>query len=351
MPNWPAFRQIRPRRRTALVMTAALLTGLLPLGVASHAAADDPAPIVLASFEGAEPFASPPNAGIFGWGSDGDDPPTMELQTRPDAPQGEKVLHGTTTSAGTAASVTTSPSTRTRRTGRAQGLPVLVVRPEHRAPSARFRQADLLRDQGRRRQRRGVRAVETSFTDDWQGWHLVEIPFTDLVYRGDYQPVGGIDQILNLIRCGATRSQCRSARRVQFAIDEVEIYGRPSGRSRRAWSPTPAVYPVAEGGTAQVRISVATLGTTAGGASHGRYRATGTGTAGRQTTTTPSPAAFTFPAGTASGTVADRRGGHPARTVTAEIGRDDPARTHRHRRQGARRACRRSSSTRTDCRT
>ena len=95
MPRWPAFRPILPRRRTALVTTAALLTGLLPLGVASQAAADDPAPTVLASFEGAEPFASPPNAGIFGWGSDGDDPPTMELQTRTDAPQGEKVLHGT----------------------------------------------------------------------------------------------------------------------------------------------------------------------------------------------------------------------------------------------------------------
>src|SRR3954454_21019568 len=95
MPRWPAFRPIRTRRRTALVTTAALLTGLLPLGVAAQAVADDPAPIVLASFEGAEPFAYPPNAGIFGWGSDGDDPPTMELQTRSDAPQGDKVLHGT----------------------------------------------------------------------------------------------------------------------------------------------------------------------------------------------------------------------------------------------------------------
>lgn len=72
MPRWPAVpssdrrrpdrRRMRPRRRTALVTAAALLTGLLPLGVASQAAADDPVPTVLAAFEGAEPFASPPNS-------------------------------------------------------------------------------------------------------------------------------------------------------------------------------------------------------------------------------------------------------------------------------------------------
>ncbi|MBU5904883.1 hypothetical protein JVV96_21230, partial [Vibrio cholerae O1] len=38
----------------------------------------------------------------------------------------------------------------------------------------------------------------TSFTDDWEGWHQVEIPFADFVYRADYQPVGGIDQVLGL---------------------------------------------------------------------------------------------------------------------------------------------------------
>src|SRR5688500_6324014 len=89
MFRWPVVR--RSRRRTALITVGALLIGLAPL----PAVADDPAPIVLAAFEGAEPFASPPNPGIFGWGSDGDDPPTMELQARADAPAGEKVLHGT----------------------------------------------------------------------------------------------------------------------------------------------------------------------------------------------------------------------------------------------------------------
>ena len=83
---------MRGFRRIAVVAAAALVGAMLPL----YAVADDPTPITLAAFEGGEPFASPPNAGIFAWGSDADDPPTMELQTRADAPAGEKVLHATT---------------------------------------------------------------------------------------------------------------------------------------------------------------------------------------------------------------------------------------------------------------
>src|SRR5689334_9077434 len=90
MPRWPVART--HRRRTAVVAAVALLAGML---VANPAVAVDPSPLTLTAFEGAEPFASPPNPGIFGWGSDADDPPTMELQTRADAPAGGSVLHGT----------------------------------------------------------------------------------------------------------------------------------------------------------------------------------------------------------------------------------------------------------------
>ena len=82
---------MRGWRRVGVVVVAALVAGMLPL----EAVADDPAPVTLAAFEGGEPFAAPPNAGIFTWGSDADDPPTLELQARADAPAGEKVLHGT----------------------------------------------------------------------------------------------------------------------------------------------------------------------------------------------------------------------------------------------------------------
>ena len=70
---WSGSRVVDRRRgRVAVVAATALLGGLL---VATPAAADDPAPVTLAAFEGAEPFAAPPNAGIFTLGSDADDLP------------------------------------------------------------------------------------------------------------------------------------------------------------------------------------------------------------------------------------------------------------------------------------
>jgi beta-glucosidase len=55
---------MRGFRRIAVVAAAALVAGML---VTSPAVADDPTPITLAAFEGGEPFAYPPNAGIFTW--------------------------------------------------------------------------------------------------------------------------------------------------------------------------------------------------------------------------------------------------------------------------------------------
>ncbi|WP_143668092.1 hypothetical protein, partial [Streptomyces carpinensis] len=67
-------------RRTALLASAALLTALIPLASA-HAAPDpaaDPAPVPVDRFEGEVPFASQPAEGIFTWGGDSDDPPTLQ---------------------------------------------------------------------------------------------------------------------------------------------------------------------------------------------------------------------------------------------------------------------------------
>lgn len=47
-------------RRTALLASAALLTGLLPLLSAGAATADEPAPVPVDRFEGEVPFANPP---------------------------------------------------------------------------------------------------------------------------------------------------------------------------------------------------------------------------------------------------------------------------------------------------
>lgn len=87
----------------------------------------------------------------------------------------------------------------------------------------------------------------------------------------------------------------------RFALDGVELYGKADQSLRASVLTDSAVYPVREGGTAQVKVTVATTGSapidepvtvayeTAGGtASNADY--------------TPVKGEFTFPAGTASGT-------------------------------------------------
>jgi beta-glucosidase len=301
MPRWRAFRPIRPSRRTALVTTAALLTGLLPLGVASQAAADDPAPIVLAAFEGAEPFASPPNAGIFGWGSDGDDPPTMELQTRADAPVGERVLHGTYNISGYGGfshdvTFDQNPGDWSAHKGirfwwYGQNTAPLP-------PGSGKRIFFEIKDGGANAE--ASELWNTSFTDDWQGWHQVEIPFTDLVYRGDYQPVGGIDQVLNLTQMWGYAFTMPVGTPGEFAIDQVEVYGKADPALKASVVTDAGVYPVKEGGTAQVKITVATTASTPLEEPVTVEYRTGTGTAGADDYQ-PVSGAFTFPAGTASG--------------------------------------------------
>ncbi|MFI7061788.1 glycoside hydrolase family 3 N-terminal domain-containing protein [Kribbella sp. NPDC050124] len=296
MPRWPVPR--RPKRRTALVVATALIAGILS---AAPAAADDPAPIVLAAFEGGEPFASPPNPGIFGWGSDGDDPPTMELQARADAPSGEKVLHGTYNISGWGGfshdvTFDQNPGDWSAHKGirfwwYGQNTAPLP-------PGSGKRIFFEIKDGGANAE--ASELWNTSFTDDWQGWHLVEIPFTDLVYRGDYQPVGGIDQILNLTHMWGYAFTMPVGSPGEFAIDQVEVFGKADPALKASVVTDAGVYPVKEGGTAQVKISVATTGSTPLEEPVTVAYQTGAGSAGADDYT-PTSGTITFPAGTASG--------------------------------------------------
>jgi beta-glucosidase len=264
--------------------------------------ADDPAPIVLAAFEGAEPFASPPNAGIFGWGSDADDPPTMELQTRADAPSGEKVLHGTYNISGYGGfshdvTFDQNPGDWSAHKGirfwwYGQNTAPLP-------PGSGKRIFFEIKDGGANAE--ASELWNTSFTDDWQGWHLVEIPFSELVYRSDYQPVGGIDQVLNLTQMWGYAITMPVGSPGEFAIDQVEVYGKADPALKASVVADAGVYPVEEGGTAQVRISVTTTGSTPLEEPVTVDYRTGTGTAGTDDYN-PVSGTFTFPAGTASGT-------------------------------------------------
>ncbi|WP_329267705.1 glycoside hydrolase family 3 protein [Streptomyces pseudovenezuelae] len=280
-------------RRTALLVSAALLTSLLPLAVAR--AADDPPPVPVDRFEREVPFANPPEGGLFTWGSDTGDPPTLRLSSRDDAPEGDQVLSGTYDISGyggfthdfafaePAHDWSAHRGIRLWWEGQDNGKKVALE----------------LKDGGANGE--ASELWTTSFTDDFTGWKQIEIPFTDFAYRTDYQPVGGIDHVLGLTQMWGYAVTLPVGAPGQFALDGVELYGRADQSLRASVLTDSAVYPVKEGGTATVKVTLATTGSapidepvtvayqTAGGsASTSDY--------------TPLKGEFTFPAGTASGT-------------------------------------------------
>ncbi|MFM9603486.1 glycoside hydrolase family 3 N-terminal domain-containing protein [Streptomyces turgidiscabies] len=322
-------------RRTALLVCATLLTGLLPLAVAGTAAgADDPAPVPVDRFEGEVPFASPPAGGIFTWGGDSDDPPRLALTERADAPEGAKVLTGTYDISGyggfthdfafaePAHDWSASKGIRFWWDGRGNGRKVSFE----------------LKDGGANGE--ASELWTTSFTDDFTGWKRIELPFTDFVYRTDYQPVGGIDQILGLTETWGYALTLPVGISGQFAMDGVELYGRADQSLRASVTTDSAVYPVKEGGTAKVRVTVGTTGSAPlTDPVTVTYETTAGGTASDGADYPPVQGEFTFPAGTASGTsrtiqVPTRkdRAAEPAETIPLKLtvtGARAPAETPR----------------------
>lgn len=280
--------------RTALLVSTALFAALLS-PTAAHAAAD-PAPTPVDRFEGEVPFASQPAEGIFTWGSDADDPPTLRLADRADAPEGERVLTGTYAISGWGGFTHDYAAAGPARDWSAhQGIRFWW---EGRGDGRRV--AFEIKDGGAHGE--ASELWTTSFTDDFTGWKRVEIPFTDFAYRTDYQPVGGIDHVLGLTRMWGYAVTLPTGAGGDFALDGVELYGRADQSLRASVITDAAVYPVTEGGAATVRVTLATTGSapvdepvtvtyeTAGG----------TATPGRDYT--PVTGALTFPAGTVSGT-------------------------------------------------
>ncbi|PBC61074.1 glycosyl hydrolase [Streptomyces sp. Tue6028] len=308
-------------RRTALLVSAALLTGLLPLASASAAAgADEPAPVPVDRFEGEVPFAGQPADGIFTWGSDSDDPPRLALTARTDAPEGDKVLTGSYDISGyggfthdfaaalPAHDWSAHKGIRFWWEGRGSGKKISF---EIKDGGAHGEASELW---------------TTSFADDFTGWKQIEIPFTDFTYRTDYQPVGGIDQVLGLTQMWGYAVTLPVGVKGEFAMDGVELYGKADQSLRASVTTDAAVHPVKEGGTADVRVSIATTGsapidepvTVA-------YESAG-GTADPDKDYTPVRGTITFPAGTVSGasrtihvrTLKDRSA-EPAETIPLKL--------------------------------
>ncbi|MFF2469523.1 glycoside hydrolase family 3 protein [Streptomyces mirabilis] len=283
-------------RRTALLASAALLTGLLPLLSAGAATADEPAPVPVDRFEGEVPFANPPAGGLFTWGGDADDPPALALTTRTDAPEGTKVLTGTYDISGYGGFTHDFAFDQPAHDWSAHKGIRFWWDGQNNAKKVAFE----IKDGGANGETSEL--WTTSFTDDFSGWKQIEIPFTDFTYRTDYQPVGGIDQVLGLTQMWGYALTLPVGVKGSFAMDDVELYGKADQSLRASVTADAAVHPVKEGATATVKLSVATTGaapidepvTVA-------YESAG-GTAEPGKDYTPVKGEITFPAGTTSGT-------------------------------------------------
>ncbi|MEU0394405.1 glycoside hydrolase family 3 N-terminal domain-containing protein [Streptomyces sp. NPDC006208] len=297
----PRFRA-RTRTGTAVMAATAVLGSLLVAALPSAAAADDPAPVPVDRFEGEIPFANPPAEGIFTWGSDADDQPKLELKERADAPEGSKVLQGSYDISGWGGLTHDFAFDKPAHdwTGR-KGIRFWWYGQNTAPlpPGSGKRIHFEIKDGGANGE--ASELWTTSFTDDWEGWHLVELPFTDFVYRADYQPVGGIDQVLGLNETWGYALTLPTGAPGSFALDGVELYGKADPVLSAKVVTDAAVHPVAEGGTAQVKISVATTGSGPIDEPVTVAYTTAGGSAEAGTDYTPVSGTLTFPAGTASG--------------------------------------------------
>ncbi|MFD8573111.1 glycoside hydrolase family 3 N-terminal domain-containing protein [Streptomyces sp. NPDC059639] len=291
----PPHRNSR-RRRAALLAVSALAAGLLPLTTAGPAAsADDPAPVSVDRFEGEVPFANQPAEGLFTWGGDSDDPPKLELKERTDAPEGAKVLEGSYDISGYGGFSHDFAADQPAHDWSAHRGIRFWWYGDDSGRKLTFE----IKDGGAHGE--ASELWNTQFTDDFSGWKQVELPFTQFAYRTDYQPVGGIDQVLGLDKMWGYAVTLPTGTKSQFAMDGVELYGKADPALRAAVTTDAAVYPVKEGGSAKVKLSVTTTGNvpvaddvTIAYATEG-----GTATAGKDYR--PVSGKVTFPAGTASG--------------------------------------------------
>ncbi|MFF7973650.1 glycoside hydrolase family 3 N-terminal domain-containing protein [Streptomyces sp. NPDC007905] len=281
-------------RRTALLVSAALLAGLLPWATAR--AADDPAPAPVDRFEGEVPFAAQPAEGIFTWGSDADDPPALQLTARSDAPEGAKVLTGSYDISGYGGFTHDFAAGEPAHDWSAHRGIRLWWDGQDNGRKVAFE----IKDGGANGE--ASELWTTSFTDDFTGWKRIELPFTDFTYRTDYQPVGGIDHVLGLTGMWGYAVTLPAGARGRFALDGVELYGRADQSLRASVTTDAAVHPVTEGGTAKVGVTVATTGSQPLDDPVTVTYATGAnGTADPGRDYTPVSGTLTFPAGTASG--------------------------------------------------
>ncbi|MFF6773168.1 glycoside hydrolase family 3 N-terminal domain-containing protein [Streptomyces sp. NPDC012637] len=302
----------RHRRRTSVMTLAValattvlggLLAGAVP-SAAAPAAEDDPAPRAVDRFEGEVPFAGPPAEGLFTWGSDTDDHPALTLAERADAPEGAKVLEGRYDISGWGGFTHDFAFAEPARDWTAHKGIRFWWYGQNTAPlppGSGKRINFEIKDGGANGE--ASELWTTSFTDDWEGWHLVEIPFSEFRYRADYQPVGGIDQVLGLDRMWGYALTLPTGAPGRFALDGVELYGKADPVQNTRVVTGRVVHPVDEGGTARIDVSVATTAARPTGEPVTvAYTTDDGGPATPGTDYEPVSGTVVFPAGTPSGT-------------------------------------------------
>ncbi|MEV6451349.1 glycoside hydrolase family 3 N-terminal domain-containing protein [Streptomyces anulatus] len=318
-------RRGRSRPATAALAAAAVLATLLAGSSTGPAvaAADEPAPVLVDRFEGEVPLGGqPPADALFTWGGDADDHPRLKLAERPDAPEGGHVLEGSYDISAYGGfshefAVAAPPQNWTAHQGirfwwYGQNTAPLP-------PGSGKKISFEIKDGGANG---GASELwTTSFTDDWEGWHLVEIPFADFVYRADYQPVGGIDQILGLDEMWGYALTLPGGGPGTFALDAVELYGKADPALTASVVTDAVVRPVRNGDSADIGLSVATTGSLPTQEPVTVTYATKGGTAEAGKDYTPVTGSHTFPAGTASGTT------HRITVRTAKASKPSGART------------------------
>ncbi|MFD5789318.1 glycoside hydrolase family 3 N-terminal domain-containing protein [Streptomyces sp. NPDC127037] len=325
----PPRTRRRARPATAVLAAATVVAGLLAGAVPSTAApaADEPAPVAVDRFEGEVPFANQPAEGIFTWGGDADDPPTLALKDRADAPEGAKVLEGSYDISGYGGFSHDYAADQPAHDWSAHKGIRFWWYGQNTAPlppGSGKRIAFEIKDGGANGE--ASELWTTSFTDDWEGWHLVEIPFADFAYRGDYQPVGGIDQVLGLNEMWGYALTLPPGTPGTFAMDGVELYGKADAALKASVVTDAAVVPVKQGASAALGLTVTTTGSVPLDEPVTVAYETKGGTAKAGTDFTPVSGTYTFPAGTASGTthkvtVATRKvsGAASAKTIPLDV--------------------------------
>ncbi|MGW5781224.1 glycoside hydrolase family 3 protein [Streptomyces sp. NPDC003863] len=295
----------RGRASAAALAATAVLAGLLAAAVPSAAAPDeDPAPQAVDRFEGEVPFAGPPAEGLFTWGSDTDDHPALTLAERADAPEGGHVLEGRYDISGWGGFTHDFAFDRTAQDWTAHKGIRFWWYGQNTAPlppGSGKRINFEIKDGGANGE--ASELWTTSFTDDWEGWHHVEIPFSDFQYRADYQPVGGIDQVLGLDRMWGYALTLPTGAPGRFALDGVELYGKADPARNTRVTTGAVVHPVHEGDTARIDVTVATTGSAPTGEPVTvTYATDDSGPAEPGKDYTPVTGNVEFPAGTPSGT-------------------------------------------------